>query len=304
MLQKTSSFPVQPSAPLALTDARIELRWGWGLIAAFLALLLASATFIRLDAAAYAPAVITVSGNRQAVQHREGGTVSKLLVREGQHVRKGQVLLTLRPADIGASEKSAFNQWLALEARRTRLFAERDQLHQIAVPTAFRTLFGSNRLEALRVLSLQQAELTTNRQAISERKRILVQRISQIRQQITGFQGQSRANVRQQSLISEELEGSKRMAVKGWVSQNRIRALERSKAELEGGNSSLVSNVFRAQEQIGELESQLLSCQRRSDFRPARRSEGRPLMLRCDDMQRAPIGALCISSAALLIRAL
>ena len=35
-------------------------------------------------------------------------------------------------------------------------------------------------------------------------------------------------------------------------------------------------------------------CQRRSDIRPAWRSKSRPLKVRADDMQRAPIGALCI----------
>ena len=39
-------------------------------------------------------------------------------------------------------------------------------------------------------------------------------------------------------------------------------------------------------------------CQRRSDSRPARRSKGTPMMARHDDMQRGPIGPLCISLAA------
>ena len=43
-------------------------------------------------------------------------------------------------------------------------------------------------------------------------------------------------------------------------------------------------------------------CQRRLDFRPVWRSKSRPLMVRRCDMQRTPIGALCISSALSWIR--
>ena len=59
---------------------------GWGLIA-------------QLDAAVYAPGAVTVFGSRQSVQHRDGGIVSELDVREGDRVQSGQVLLRLSGSD-------------------------------------------------------------------------------------------------------------------------------------------------------------------------------------------------------------
>ena len=39
------------------------------------------------------------------------------------------------------------------------------------------------------------------------------------------------------------------------------------------------------------------NCQRRSKSRPARRSKSRPVARGCADMQRGPIGPLCMSAA-------
>src|SRR5476651_2342718 len=76
---------------------------GWGLIA-------------QLDAAVYAPGAVTVFGSRQSVQHRDGGIVSELDVREGDRVQTGQVLLRLSGSDVEAQERATADQVFGLEA--------------------------------------------------------------------------------------------------------------------------------------------------------------------------------------------
>lgn len=49
----------------------------------------------KLDRAVIAPGVIEVASNRKEVQHLEGGIIHELLVREGQEVKKGDILLRL-----------------------------------------------------------------------------------------------------------------------------------------------------------------------------------------------------------------
>src|SRR5579859_3369295 len=68
-----------------------DVRRGLIAIGVFLAVFLGWGLYARLDAGVYAPGAVVVYGNRQSVQHKDGGIVSELDVREGDRVRSGQV---------------------------------------------------------------------------------------------------------------------------------------------------------------------------------------------------------------------
>ncbi|MCQ9191771.1 HlyD family secretion protein, partial [Escherichia coli] len=76
------------------------------------------------DAAAIAPGKLAVSGQRQTVQHRDGGVVADIMVRDGQQVQRGDVLVRLAAADVRAQERALAAQTIALLAQRARLTAE------------------------------------------------------------------------------------------------------------------------------------------------------------------------------------
>jgi HlyD family secretion protein len=80
------------AAPVALVDddPAPERRAAWIMGGLFFVGFLGFAALVPLDAAAYAPGLVAVSGNRQAVQHRDGGVVTALNVREGDRVRKAR----------------------------------------------------------------------------------------------------------------------------------------------------------------------------------------------------------------------
>jgi multidrug efflux pump subunit AcrA (membrane-fusion protein) len=69
-------------------------------VALVAALLLTWAAFAPLAGAVVAPAQIRVDLNRKTVQHRQGGIVRQLLVRDGQEVRAGEPLVVI---GVGAS---------------------------------------------------------------------------------------------------------------------------------------------------------------------------------------------------------
>ena len=129
------------SDPTTVNDApRRELMLGGGILVAFFVFFLGWAAFAPLDAGAYAQGQIAVSGNRQAVQHREGGVVASLHVAEGDTVRQGQVLLTLTSGELRATERGVAGQVYALLAQRARLAAERDGLPTVPTPAGFAKL--------------------------------------------------------------------------------------------------------------------------------------------------------------------
>ena len=101
-----------------------ELRIGGIIAAAFFVIFLGWAAFAPLDAGAYAVGKIVVSGNRQAVQHRDGGVVSALHVREGDTVQRGAVLVEISAGELRATERGRDIPILAMTANA---FAEERQ---------------------------------------------------------------------------------------------------------------------------------------------------------------------------------
>ena len=72
-----------------------------------------------------APGTVAVLGNRQTVQHKDGGVITAIRVREGQHVQAGQVLVELSAPELLAAERALTSDYLTLLAQRARLLAER-----------------------------------------------------------------------------------------------------------------------------------------------------------------------------------
>lgn len=247
-----------PEKPLIVTDApRLELRIGGAIIVLFFVLFMGWAALAPLDAGAFAQGQISVSGNRQAVQHREGGVVSALHVREGDTVQRGQILLTLSSGELRATERGVAGQVYALLAQRSRLVAERDGLGSIPTPAEFANLPPEDAALAQESLRIQQLQFGARRTGRSTETGVLVQRIAQLNDQIDGYERQIESNIEQQRLIQEELTGMRGLAAQGYAPQTRVRALERTAAQLDGELGSLRAQIARSREAVGETRLQM-----------------------------------------------
>ena len=247
-----------PAAPPGVTDnPRRELITGGVIILLFFGLFLGWAAFAPLDAGAYAQGQIAVSGNRQAVQHREGGVVSALYVAEGDKVRRGQILLSLSSGEVRATERGVAGQVFALIAQRARLIAERDGLRAIPSPPEFADLPPEDASLARESLRIQQLQFGARRTGRSTETGVLRQRIAQLNEQIQGYERQIAANLEQQRLIQEELEGMRSLARQGYAPLTRVRALERTAAQLNGELGSLRAQIARSREGVGETRLQM-----------------------------------------------
>lgn len=259
----------KPSSPApSVTDApRLELMIGGAIIVSFFVIFLGWAALAPLDAGAYAQGQISVSGSRQAVQHREGGVVSALLVAEGDTVRRGQILLQLSSGELRATERGVSSQVFALLAQRARLTAERDKLAAVPTPPEFTALSPEDMALARASLRIQQQQFGARRTGRSTETGVLGQRIAQLNEQIAGYQRQTEANLEQQRLIQEELAGMRSLAEQGYAPLTRVRALERTAAQLQGELGSLRAQIAQSREAVGEtrLEMSGVSTQMNED---------------------------------------
>lgn len=248
-----------PPAPvMEVTDApHREMMIGSIVIVAFFVLFLGWAAFAPLDAGALAQGQVSVSGNRQAVQHREGGVISALHVAEGDTVRRGQVLIEVSGGELQAGERGVAGQVFALEAQRARLIAERDHLGSVPTPAAFANLSPEDAALANESLRIQRQQFAARRSGRATESGVISQRVAQLNEQISGLQRQLDANNQQRRLIQEELTGMQSLADQGYAPLTRVRALERTAAQLDGESGSLRAQIARSREAIGEARLQM-----------------------------------------------
>lgn len=245
-------------APLPLdTPTKADMMLGGGVAVAFFGAFLGWAAFAPLDAAATLSGAVTVSGHRQLVQSRDGGVISSLSVHDGDHVKAGQVLLTLAAADARASERSFASRVIHRQAEIARLEAEQRGERILRAPAEFGDYTGDDKIDADATLKAEQVELSAQMEANSTRRAVLHSRIDQTAQEIEGFHRQAESNRLQQQLNDQELVGLRDLAAHGYAPQTRVRGLEREGAELVGNAGAQQAEMAKLATAMGETRIQI-----------------------------------------------
>jgi HlyD family secretion protein len=256
-----SAINARPSTE-NLGDPTRDIRIGLILAVAFFVVFLGWAAFARLDAAAFAPGVLEVSGQRQTVQHRDGGVVSEIFVREGQRVVRGQLLMRLAAADVRAQERALSAQAIRLLSQRARLEAEESGAASVSPPAEFAALPVEDRDDAAAALRLQQSELVARRATLSAQRGAFQQRSQQSLSQGKGYGTQVVSSVEQLRLIDQQIAALKPLADRGFVSLTRLRELERVRAEMIGQRGQYSASVAQTQSAAQESRINVIEAER------------------------------------------
>lgn len=118
----TAGTTVAGSAAQGPQVRRASLLMLWT-ITAFFVILFVWIAFAQVDTVTRAEGRVIPSAKMQVIQNLEGGIVAAILVKQGQHVSKGDRLVTLSALQHDGDMKTRYQQVLALEARAARLAA-------------------------------------------------------------------------------------------------------------------------------------------------------------------------------------
>jgi membrane fusion protein, epimerase transport system len=229
-------------------------------IASFLAVFAIWATLVPLGSAIVAAGVVSVDTNRKTVQHLEGGIIDMILVRDGDRVAQGQVLIQLKETVPVAAVNQLRAQYFEARATEARLVAERDGSIEVSFPTDL--LAGSSEhFAASAAMAGQRAVFATRRKLQSDRVAILHQRVTGLEEEIVGLRGQVTAANKQTVLLDEELTGALRLLEKNLIERPRVLALQRRKAEVEGSISEYRASIARANQGISEARLRITELQ-------------------------------------------
>ena len=210
----------------------------------------------NINGAVIAPATLVVESYSKKVQHREGGIISRILVKDGDRVEGGQDLLLLDTTET-KSELAILEGLLdELLIKRARLEAQRDGLAELAVPKEVASRGAEPALAS--IIAGQQKLLSSATESDKGKVEQLDQQVLQLAEQIDGIKAQIASQTTQSSLIAEELANLKTLQSKGLVPNSRVLSVEREAARLKGVKAELQSSHAAAESKIGEVKLRII----------------------------------------------
>lgn len=215
------------------------------------------ATMAELSGAVIAGGRIEVDQNRQVVQHPDGGVVAEILVKEGDVVNQGDMLIRLDPTLLTSELTIVEGQLFEYMARRGRLEAEQDQSDTIT----FDPLLIEQSALNPQVADLAQGQerlFFARRDSIAKEIEQLTKRRDQTEDQLVGIASQVKAIDRQLTLLNGEIESQQRLFDQGLTQAQRLLALQREGASLEGDKAELIALDAQSKGRITELDIEIL----------------------------------------------
>lgn len=247
-------------------DARRFGRLGAATIGVVVVGLVLWSVLAPINSAVIAPGNITVETNRKKIQHLEGGVIKSIRVREGDAVRRGDLLIEMDETVPKANSALLTEQLAERLAQLARLLAEREGLAAIPEDSRAYALAPAD-LDYARNLEGQKRLLAAREETKRTQIALLQEQIVQSGTRIDGANTQIRSLRAQAKLIADELDGVKRLHAEGFAPLTRVRELEREKEAISGRQGQLVAAVAESQSVISgaKLEIERLKQQSRED---------------------------------------
>lgn len=212
-----------------------------------------------LDSAAPAMGVVVSSTNKKTIQHPEGGIIKNILVKQGDHVKEGQVLIQLEDTKTKSDYDSILNQYRSFLASESRLFAERDNLESIQFP-AFLT-DSANIPEVEKIMLTQENLFASRKEVIRAERESLKQKISQSEKQIEGLEARKVSYKKSLEVTSDRLKAMKTLLAKGYAQKSTILDLEAKEAQAKSEIATVDTDIARTMQEITRAEIEMMNLQ-------------------------------------------
>ena len=200
---------------------------------------------------------VAIESRNQVVEHIDGGTVREILMRDGDVVDAGDVLVRFDDALPRSEESILRAQHAELVARRNRLEAEFRNAAAVAWDEELATL-GAADSGIREILSGQERLFRARNDARTGEAARLRERIAQARQEIAGLEARAVSLVQQNALLGEELAAKRRLVENGALQRAALLELERVARSLEGQAGTNAAAIARIRSRIAEYEILIL----------------------------------------------
>jgi HlyD family secretion protein len=255
LVGKRRDEAVEQQSLVGLTSWRRYAIAGYALIFATFGVMGSWAAVVRLDRAVISPGVIIAESSRKVVQHFEGGMVREVLVKDGQSVQEGNILLRIDPLQSRASADLFRTQLDAALILEARLRAEQNQTSGLELPPEL--IARRDEAAIARIIKDQTNQLAERRRSLQSQLELIEARVTQLRTEMAGLAVEKSSLEEQVSFINQELGGLRSLREKNLIPLSRLLVLERERTRLEGMIGRSVAETAKAQNAIGEAGMQI-----------------------------------------------
>lgn len=228
--------------PLAIAAA---LTAGWAAIA-------------PISGAVIATARIKVELERKTVQHREGGIVREIKVRNGQQVHAGDVLVVVDDVRSDAELSLLEDQLRAERVRNARVNAEALLARDFSIDPAL-----AAEPNAAGHLSRELAQFTARRRTLDEQLSALHLQMGAASAQSAALEAQIESLRESGRLATEELKLNEKMVADGYVARARLLPLQRADAEMRARLGEARGDMALARQRSAELQARMADARNR-----------------------------------------
>jgi len=240
------SAAVLEAAP---TKLRLVLYF-WALA---IAIFLIWANYAYIDEIARGDGEVIPSGENQMIQNLEGGIVEEILVKEGDAVEQGQVLLKIDNQKSISSYSSNEIKAEALQAKILRLEAESNG-EDFQVPDDVKKRLGE-------FIDNEKSLYETNKKELDSKLNALREKLVQRKQELQEAYSQRDHLKSSYSMISREVRMTKPMVAKGVRSKIDFLKLQREANEIESKYDAVKKSIPRLQSAIKEVQNNIKETQ-------------------------------------------
>ena len=229
--------------------------------AAVVALLLVGAVggwaaITELAGAVIAQGLLVVDSNVKKIQHPTGGVVGEVRVRDGDHVKAGDIVVRLDETQTRANLAIVTKSLDEFAARRARDEADRDDADVVVFPNEL--LNRMNEPDVAHAVNGERRLFEIRRRAREGLKAQLKERILQFLEEINGLETQKNARIEQIEWIKKELEGVRDLWKSNLIPYTRLTSLEREASRLDGERGQLIAQIAQAKGKINETRLQII----------------------------------------------
>ncbi|QKJ88773.1 HlyD family type I secretion periplasmic adaptor subunit [Paramixta manurensis] len=240
--------PAEPAVP---QDAQRYVQWGYWIVIAGLFGLILWAALAPLDKGVAATGSVIVAGHRKTVQAPDNGKVEQVLIKEGDKVVAGQLLIQLEQTHSAARLTALREKYLTMQAIEERLQAEKRGNNEITF---------SPRLTVTKGVAHGDVLLESQRQLFYSRRQALNNEIQSYQQQSHGLLAEYTAikqalkNKRLQlSVLGEQTQNMQSLAEQGYLSRNRLLDTQRQLAEVKSSTAEMSGRLSQLEKQRQEM---------------------------------------------------
>ncbi len=213
---------------------------GWGILT-------------KVDTFVVAPGKVVVETYRKPVQYKNWATVTRIFVREGEHVKKGQPLLELEKTKMRSDFNTLMAEYCSLIAERDRLLSEKKGYSRVTFSKEFS--FCNQTLKS-KIVPVERELFRKDRNKLFQDLAVLDNQKLQAEKRLEGLRTVLETDRKLLQQYEKEIEEQKFLLENHLTTKYRLLDLEKNRKRLESDINDLESRISQLEVQVKEYDEQ------------------------------------------------